>query len=141
MDQKKTQSKKSFLSGIPSWGLALLTLVVAFTPFMYMAEEFTRHGELNGIGVIILIIYYLLLIFSCFFIVKQNPGSIWYAPLICNVFTIGMAFSGDFWATGLWKLLGGEFVLSIIASIIALIYGKRKSDSAPSKNANDLRTN
>ena len=125
----KPKAKKAFLAGIPSWGLALITLVIAFTPFMYIAEEYTRHGELGIVGVIILILYYLLLIIACFFIVRQNPKSIWYVILICNACTMGMALSGDFWTTELWKLLGGEFVLSIIAAIIGAFLGRRTTVS------------
>ena len=128
-ETKKPKAKKAFLAGIPSWGSALITLVIAFTPFMYIAEEYTRHGELGIIGVIILIIYYLLLIIACFFIVKRNPKSIWYVLLLCNACTIGMALSADFWATDFWKLLGGEFVLSIIAAIIGAFSGRRTTVS------------
>ena len=126
----KLKAIKAFLAGIPSWGLALLTLVLSFTPFMAVAEQYTRHGELeHGVAFFFLILYYLLPTIGCFLIVKQNPKSIWYVPLICNACTIGMALSGDFWATELWKLLGGEFVLSIIAAIIGAFFGRRTTVS------------
>jgi len=53
----KPKGKKAYLVGVPSWGLALLTLAIAFTPFMAVAEQYTRHGELNPFGIIMLIFY------------------------------------------------------------------------------------
>ena len=125
----KPEAKKAFLSGIPSWGLALITLVMAFVFFMQVAEQYTRHEELTVGLTIVLILYYLLLIIACFFIVRQNPRSIWYVLLICNACTIGMALSADFWATDFWKLLGGSFVLSIVAAIIGALFGRRTTVS------------
>ncbi len=125
----KPKAKKAFLAGIPSWGLALITLVIAFVFFMQVAEQYTRHGELTIGLTIVLIFYYLLLIIACFFIVKQNPRSIWYVLLICNACTIGMALSADFWTTDFWKILGGSFVLSIVAAIVGAFFGRRTTVS------------
>jgi len=49
-----------------------------------------------------------------------------------------MALSGDFWATELWKLLGGAFVLSTIAAIIGAFFGKRTTVSDNPQNTNNL---
>jgi hypothetical protein len=121
----KTNGKKSFLEGIPSWASALLTLIVAFFPLMYIAETLTVGGGLGSVGIIILIIYYLILTFSCFFIVKQNPRSFWYVPLICNTVTIIAFTDSSIWKDSIWIFFGSGLALSIIASIIGARKGKK----------------
>ena len=125
----KTNGKKSFLDGIPSWASALLTLIVAFFPLMYIGEALTVGGGLGSVGVIILIIYYLILTFSCFFIVKQNPRSFWYVPLICNTLTIIAFTDSSIWKDSIWIYFGSGLALSIIASIIGELVGRRRTIS------------
>ena len=124
------KGKKSFLEGIPSWASALLTLIVAFFPLMYIGEALTVGGGLGSVGVIILILYYLVLTFSCFFIVKQNPRSFWYVPLICNTVTIIAFTDPSIWEDSIWIFFGSGLALSIIASII----GARKGGKVAISN-------
>ena len=126
----KPKEKKPFLATIPSWASALLTLVVAFFPLMYIGEALTVGGGLGSVGVIILIIYYLILTFSCFFIVKQNPRSFWYVPLICNTVTIIAFMDSSIWKDSIWIYFGSGLALSIIASII----GARKGEKVAISN-------
>lgn len=121
----KSNGKKSFLEGIPSWVSALLTLIVAFLPLMYIGEALTVGGGLGSVGVFILIIYYLILTFSCFFIVRQNPSSFWYVPLICNTATILGFTDSSFWKDSIWIFFCSGLALSIIASIIGARKGKK----------------
>jgi len=120
-----TNDKKSFLDGIPSWASALITLIVAFFALMYIGEALTVGGGLGTVGVIILIIYYLLLTFSGFFIVRQNPRSFWYVPLICNAVTIIAFTDPSIWKDSIWIYFGIGLALSIIASIIGARKGKK----------------
>jgi hypothetical protein len=125
----KPKEKKPFLATIPSWASALLTLVVAFIPLMYIGEALTAGGGLGSVGVIILIIYYLILTFSCFLIVKQNPRSFWYVPLICNTVTIIAFMDSSIWKDSIWIYFGSGLALSIIASIVGARKGKEVANS------------
>ena len=133
----KPLAKKGFLAGTPSWGLALITLVILFSVFKTIIDQYTKNGELDNTGIVALIIYCLILIINCFLIVKKNPKSIWYVPIICNTLTIAMALSDNFWTTELWKFLGGGFVLSIIASIFGAIFGKMTVVPDNKQNTNE----
>ena len=125
----KPNRKKSFLAGIPSWALALLTLfgatlimfVVAegLVPYMKIKEE---TGEaLSGV------LYGIIIAVCCYFIVKKNPKSFWYVLLICNAFVIIAAIAEPgFWiSTSMWIPMCGGLVLSIIASIIGARKGRK----------------
>jgi large-conductance mechanosensitive channel len=121
--------KKSFLSTTPSAVLAILTIVGA-TILVYgigvglgsEGLDILKDSEVEVSGYII---YCLIIAACCFLIVKQNPRSIWYVPIICNLITIIPAI----FATGFWGIICSGWVLSIIASIIGALMGKRKAIS------------
>ena len=119
--------KKSFLSGIPSWGLAALAVVASFIVLFGIGEIGEGMKNKNdAVEAIPYIIYGLFIAVCCFFIVRQNPKSIWYVPLICNaVGIIAAIIEPTFWVTSLWMLICGGWVLSVIASIIGFIVGRR----------------
>lgn len=72
------------------------------------------------------ILYDLVIVLSCLFIVKNHPKSIWYTPIICNAISIYFAITeSDFWITTTWIPLCGGWVLSIIASGLGAWIGKR----------------
>jgi CDP-diglyceride synthetase len=121
--------KRSFLSGIPSGGLALLAVVASFIVVFGIGELGEGMKIKNDVvEAIPYIIYGLFIAVCCFFIVRQNPKSIWYVPLICNaVGIIAAIIEPTFWVTSLWMLICGGWVLSIIASIIGNRFGKRSS--------------
>jgi len=113
----KPNRRRSFLVAMRGVGLALLTFIIGFFVILGIID-----GQLIKVNLITgFILYDLLIAVACFYIVKQNPKSIWYAPLICNVYSI----AGDFIAPGFLSTL----VLSIIASIIGARMGKRKAIS------------
>jgi hypothetical protein len=107
--------RKSFLVIIRSVGFALITFIVGFFVIMGIID-----GQLIKVNSIIgFILYDLLIAVACFYIVKQNPKSIWYVPLICNVYSIAGAFIDPGFL--------GTLILSIIASIIGVRAGKRNT--------------
>jgi len=133
----KSDSKKSFLPNIPSWALALLTSLAAiFVVLCYVVIygflTFARHDdEIIGSTIIPLTLYLSIIVILNLLIVRQNPRSIWYVPVITNLVGIILAtLKSGFWnEPSFWIPLFGGWLLSIIASIIGARMGKRKSIS------------
>ena len=125
--------KKSFLARIPSWALALLTLFGATIVLFGIGEGLGQLIKIKGnIGEAIpYILYGIVVAVCCYFIVKKNPGSIWYVPIICNVIGIIAAIvEPNFWiSTSMWIPMCGGLVLSIITSIIGARKGRRNAIS------------
>lgn len=128
------KTKKSFLSNIPSWMLSVLTVFGATIVLFCLGEgvgQFIRINEGIG-GVLAYIIFDIMIALGCFYIVKWNPKSIWYVPLICNVVGIIAAIvEPTFWKTSLWMLICGGWVVSIIASFIGAKVRKNKPNEQP----------
>jgi hypothetical protein len=118
----KPKEKKSFLSTTPSWLLAVLTF------FGTLILIFTFP---DGKEIIAYIIYDLITVTCCFFIVRENPKSIWYVPIICNLlFILSAIAEPGFWtATSWWGIVCSGWVLSIVVSIIGARMGRRKTIS------------
>ena len=129
----KTNGKKSFLAGIPSWALALLTLIGATILMFVIGEGLVPHMKIKGEtgDAISYSLYGIIIAVCCYFIVKRNPKSIWYVLLICNAFVILPAIvEPNFWiSTSMWIPMCGGLVLSIITSIIGAGMGRRKAIS------------
>ena len=124
----ETKGVKSFLSQIPSWTLAVITLIIVTIVTFGLGEGVGNIFKINEdvAGVIPYIILDVLIAVGCFYIVKWNPKSIWYVPLICNVLGIISAIvEPTFWKTSLWMFICSGWVLSIIASIIGVRVGKQ----------------
>jgi len=124
----KTKKKKSFLADIPSWALALFTLIGAFIVLFGLGEGVGNilNIDENIADAIPYIIFDILIAVCCYFIVRQNPRSIWYVPLICNVTGIIAAIvEPTFWVTSLWMLIIGGWVLSLVASFLGWWAGRR----------------
>ena len=129
-----TNKKKSFLTGIPSWASALFIFLVELILIVALPDTLgeSATGEAliwTTVGVVNAI--------CCFFIVKQNPKSIWYVLLIINalfiIMAVVMAVIGE--DTNLRDLLFlcGIVVLSIIASIIGARIGRKSVVSGNNK--------
>ncbi len=119
----KTKNRKSILTGIPSWASALIVLSVLFVAVMAIPESNEDKPILEAIA---LIIYGVLNALCCFFIVKENPKSIWYAPLIINAILIFSAIGEpNFWRTSMWIFVCSGWILCIIASIVGAKIGNR----------------
>jgi hypothetical protein len=123
----KTNKKRPFLSGIPSWALAALSFIAAFILFFVLGDI----GGLMNINAkigepILFIIYGIFIAVCCFFIVRQNPKSIWHVPIISNTMGIFVAItSSKFWMTSDWIYFCIGWVLSVIASVIGYFMGRR----------------
>ena len=119
----ETNRKKSFLTGIPSWASALIVLSVLFVAVMTIPESNEDKPILEAIA---LIIYGVLNAVCCFFIIKQDPKSIWYVPLIINAILIFSAIGEpNFWRTSMWIFVCSGWILCIIASIVGAKIGNR----------------
>jgi hypothetical protein len=122
----KTNRIKSFFRRIPSWALALIILLGEFFIFSFFPFRLVDivPGKISEIFTFIL--YVLINVICCFFIVRQNPKSIWYVPLIINSVLI-MAVLGEinFRRPSIWIPVFCGFVLSIGASIMGLRARKR----------------
>jgi hypothetical protein len=116
------KGKKPNLWGIPSWGLASLTMVGVFIVLMAIGEELVDTETEEILAYIILGAVNAI---CCFFIVRQNPKSIWYVPLIINVLYIFSAFIENNSPSD-WILVFGILAISIIASINGAWMGKSK---------------
>jgi predicted permease len=119
--------KSKGLMSWPSWCLALLALVVTTIVLFVIGEAFIEGREKSDVSAIItIVIYNLVIAVCCFFIVKQNPSSIWYVPIICNVlFIISALVEPNFWKGSDWIFVCSGWVLSIIASIIGALVGRK----------------
>jgi len=110
--------------------LALLCLIV-FTIVLFVVDELVHSFDEGGNTAIIL--FGLLSATACFFIIKKNPQSVWYVPLIINSLLILSAFiEPNFWrlppnvsGIPMWIPVCGGWVLSIIASIIGATLGRK----------------
>ena len=119
----RTDWKKSFLAGISSLALSVITAFLSFFLLFLLVYLF---GEVIGY-----ISYDIVIVIACFFICKKNPSSIWYVPIVCNIVGIIAAFGEEnfYWISTLWIIICGGWVLSLIVSIIGAQVGKRKAIS------------
>jgi hypothetical protein len=121
----KPKEEKSLFARTPSWLLALLIFIVAAIVFTITDSILTPRTET---GLISHIINDLIIAAGCFFIVRENPKSIWYVPLICNALLISSSIlEPDFWKSLMCIPICSGWVLSIIASITGAMKGRRKA--------------
>lgn len=114
---------------MPSAVLALLTFFGALILLFGIGEGI--GGEIGG--TLAYLLSDLVIAVCCFFIVKQNPGSIWYVPIICNLMGIIAAIvEPNFWISSMWILVSIGWVLSLIASLIGARKGSRIANSIKS---------
>ena len=128
--KNESPGKKPYLWGIPSWGLALIAMFIIFMVLMVIGESIKT--ETIAAEVLVYIILGIVNAICCFFIVRQNPISIWYVPLIINLIYIISAVVESM-KTSDWVAICGILALSLIASIIGARVGRRKTISNPPK--------
>jgi len=124
IDKNEPKGKKPNLWGIPSWGLALLTMLLAFVVLMVVSDIISGIFKIpEGKGdLVFYILYNLIIAGGCFFICRQNPKSIMYVPVLCNIIGIISAIvEPTFWIGSLWIVICGGWVLSIITSLIGAL--------------------
>jgi hypothetical protein len=117
-----TNGKKTFLATVPSAVLAIITFFG--TLFLLFGIGEGIGGEIGGN--LAYIISDLVIAVCCFFIVKQNPSSIWYVPVICNLLGIIAAIvEPNFWISSMWIYNCAGWILSLVASIIGARAGRK----------------
>jgi len=126
----KRAGKKSLLGGIPSWGLALLTVVLAFVVLMIVGDIIAAIFKISDENVVAELIFYMLynliIAAGCFFICRQDYKSIWYVPVLCNVVGIISAIvESTFWKSSLWMVICGGWILSLAAALLGYYRGKK----------------
>lgn len=133
-DKNEAQGKKPNLWGIPSWGLALLTAILAFVFLMILADFLNAIFDIpeSDIGdLVFYILYNLIIAGGCLYICRLYPGSIWYVPVLCNIIGIMSAIiEPNFWKSSLWIIICSGWLLSIIASFAGVYLGKKKAVSS-----------
>ncbi len=127
----KLKGKKSLFGGIPSWGLALLTMIMAFVGLMIVSDIvaaiFKISDENEEAELIFYLMYNLIIAVGCFLICRQDYKSIWYVPILCNVIGIFSAFvEKTFWHSSLWIMICGGWILSLAASLAGYYLGKKE---------------
>ena len=123
----KTTKNRSFLYNIPSAVQSILWVIISTLILFGLGEGVGNIFNINKevAGAIPYILFDILIAVGCFYIVKWNPKSIWYVPLICNVVGIIAAIvEPTFWRTSLGILYFVGWVLSIIASYLGARAGK-----------------
>jgi len=131
----KTNKSKSLLTAIQSMVLALIILVVStwliIGVFYEMLGDYIKLKHSNiwlsqDWNIIVLIFYILIIAVACFYLVRKNPRSIWFVPLICNAYGIASAIAepASFWKDSFGIILCLGLVLSITTSIIGARIGK-----------------
>jgi hypothetical protein len=124
----KRKVNKSFLASTPSAVLAIITTVIATLVIFGIGEGLSSFIKIKGGtgDALAYILYDIVITCCCYLIVKQNPKSIWYVPFICNVLGIIAAIiEPNFWVTPMWIPFSSGWILSIVASIIGAVKGKR----------------
>ncbi len=131
IEKNEPKGSKPNLWGIPSWGLALLTMFLAFVVLMVVGDIIVaifKIPESNNDVLVFYILYNLVIAGGCFYICRQNPKSIWYVPVLCNIIGIISAIiEQNFWISSLWIVICSGWVLSIIASILGALIGRKKA--------------
>lgn len=130
----KSKSKKSLLTGIPSWGLALLTMVLAFFVLMivgdFIAAIFKISDESKTAELIFYMLYNLIIATGCFFICLQDYKSIWYVSVLCNVVGIFSAIvETTFWKSSIWIVICGGWILSMATALLGSYLGKKREET------------
>ena len=122
--------KKSFFKGVPSWGLALLTMVLSFLLLMIVgdiiAAIFKISDENTVAELVFYILYNLIIAAGCFFICRQDYKSVWYVPVLCNLPGIFSAIvEPNFWISSLWIIICSGWILSLVAAFAGSYIGKK----------------
>jgi hypothetical protein len=128
---KEPRSKKKNLWGIPSWVLALLTMFLALFVLMFVgsfvAEIFNIPDESPAEWVFYML-YNLIIAGGGYLICRHNPKSVWYVPVLSNLIGIYSAIDEpNFWISSLWIVICGGWILTIIASIMGAMKGRKQS--------------
>jgi len=122
-----TKEKKIYKAAIVSTSLALSAFIVLTVLWFVFTIWLGLIGSKDMIGMMILYLYYIAIAISCFFIVRQNPSSIWYVPILCNGLFIYFSLAKiNFWTDPMiWIPICCGFILTIIVSMLGAWRGKK----------------
>jgi hypothetical protein len=118
-----TKNSDSFIYSTPSVILAFIYLFIV-TAILFVVGGLTESWDRASILAYTLDL--ILISIGCFFIIKINPKSIWYVPIICNAaFILSAIVEPSFWHGEMWMIVCPGWILSIIASFIGRTVGQR----------------
>jgi hypothetical protein len=136
----KAKARKSRFIPVPSWVLSLLAAILvaiilgALNSLNLNISDSIKYG-----------IWGLLIATACFFICWNDPGSVWYVPILCNILNLLPAiFDDSFWTPSFGFIIFLGIVLSVIASILGAKTGKRAADRNTQKQdkvSDDVKLN
>ncbi len=126
----KSTGKNSFLKGVPSWGLALITMVLAFLVLMVLgdiiAAVFKISDENSVAELIFYMLYNLTIAAGCYVICRNDYKSVLYVPVLCNLAGIFSAIvEPNFWISSLWIVICGGWILSLAAAFTGAYFGQK----------------
>ena len=121
------RKKRSFLKGIPAWGLSLMTAFLSLFLVFLFAGLFYVLGLSEDIGDFLAYLCYgVVVALASFLICKRFPRSFWYVPIVCNaVGIIAAIVEPNFWITPMWIPYSTGWILSLAGTIAGVILGKR----------------
>lgn len=122
----EAKQKKTIFEKAPSGLLALLNLILAAIVFVITDSIWTPRV---GTGLKSHLTNDLMIALGCFFIVRLNPKSIWYVPIISNALLILSSFvEPNFWKSSMLIPICGGWAFSILVSVLAAQIGKPKQN-------------
>ena len=125
----ETTRKKTFITGIPAWALSLMTAILSFFLVFIIAALLDLSGLVDETvaETVSYIFLVLVIVAACFLICRKDPGSIWYAPVICNaVGIIAAIIEPSFWVTEMWIIFGSCWLLSLTGALMGARTGRRR---------------
>jgi len=122
-----TKEKKTYKAAIVSSSLALSAFILLTVLLLVFIIWLGLIGFADILGILILCLYYVVIAICCFFIVKQNPGTVWYVPILCNgMFFYFLLAKNSIWTYPMiWIPVCCGFLLTIIASMLGARRGKK----------------
>ena len=118
--------KSKLSSTIPSIFLALIVCAVSTILVFIVAEilAFDRESYIAySFGSI-------LIAAGCYFIIADNPKSFWYVPVVSNALLIlASIIEPNFWRGNMWIPICSGWFVTINASIMAFIIGRKQTSN------------
>lgn len=125
----KTHGNNSSTEVLHSLGFTLIVSVTGAVVYQsVVVNALVDSGVVSdSLG---LFIYGVINAICCFFLVRRNPFSIWFVPLIINAFVIALTFmEPEYMRISFWLPVCGGSLLCIIASIVGAWLGNTTTTS------------
>ncbi len=104
---------------LPNWGLSLVSVVLIAILMKLFSEFDPNYGYLVNI---------LLAPIACYVICRLKPYRVLFVLLICNFISILLMFDEGFLEKSGWIILSITWSLSIIATVLGRLTGRRDYD-------------